>query len=326
MKLTKKAEKILTELGYSKQDFVVIEESINDIFYEYNGTKKISAKKAAKLLGQKDYLSGVARCVFHCTATRDTLDKTGYVFFGLSRIFKKMRCSVMEDIIKKMTEPILNTVLEDDDTPVGGISYMGETVQNFVVESGDLLHSRLKVSELNQHLIECGIKPIKNPYKCGGCCRCELRDMRPEETGYHCMMQDYQKDIFPEDEACFWYWDKKLQEILDQYEKEKDEEEREKRWRINAPKPPVKLPIVFDGYGNIPMCPTCYEMPYSTEQCYFCGQRFIQDQEVKEYSKPLPTERVTCVNCNRKTMVGTRSKYNGHFHGKCTNCGCMIME
>lgn len=92
----------------------------------------------------------------------------------------------------------------------------------------------------------------------------------------------------------------------------------------NGKNPPVKLPIVFDGYGNIPECPSCGEMPYSTEQCIFCGQKFIQDEEVEEYNKPnFVTEK--CPLCGGE-MVGTRSKYNGHFHGSCKNCGVSVIE
>ena len=29
--------------------------------------------------------------------------------------------------------------------------------------------------------------------------------------------------------------------------------------------------------GKYPMCPRCGEMPYSFEQCVFCGQRFFKD-------------------------------------------------
>lgn len=48
---------------------------------------------------------------------------------------------------------------------------------------------------------------------------------------------------------------------------------------------PVKLNWIdsFNGMtdeiirNGEPQCPRCKEMPYSTEQCVFCGQRFIKD-------------------------------------------------
>ena len=224
----------------------------------------------------------------------------------------------------EFANPILQTVLEDDSSPTGGISFAGETLEDFIKEDEKLLYSYMKVSELNKYLIECGIKPIKHSYKCGGCCRCEPRD-RKDETGCHCTMQDYQKDIDPEEEACFWYWDRNGQEKIDRAEAEKDEEEKQKKWEENKENPPVKLPIVFDGYGRIPMCPTCGDMPYSTEQCYWCGQRFLQGEDIEEYNT-ISEKTITCPFCGKQTMVGARSKYNNHFHGKCTNCGAMMME
>lgn len=227
---------------------------------------------------------------------------------------------------KQFAEPILQTILEDDATSTGGTAYVGETVEDFIKEDKELLHSMRKVSELNQFLVKCGIKPIQHHYKCGGCCRFEERDMRPSDTGYHCTMQDYSLDIDSKEEACFWYWDRMEQEKIDRAESERNEKSRKEKWKQNKDNPPVKLPIIFDGYGRIPMCPVCGDMPYSTEQCYWCGQRFLQGEETKEYSTPSPEETIVCFVCGQKTMVGRRSKYNGHFSGKCTNCGAVMKE
>lgn len=49
----------------------------------------------------------------------------------------------------------------------------------------------------------------------------------------------------------------------------------------NGRKPLVKLRWVpqfngmTDGFQPAPECPACGEMPYSTERCVFCGQRFL---------------------------------------------------
>ena len=51
-------------------------------------------------------------------------------------------------------------------------------------------------------------------------------------------------------------------------------------------------------------------MPYSTEQCHWCGQRFIQDEEVKEFAKPL-TKEVTCFSCGRKVIANVSKLYVG---------------
>lgn len=100
----------------------------------------------------------------------------------------------------------------------------------------------------------------------------------------------------------------------------------------NGKKPPVKIKWVRDyDYstggltGEIPECPSCGEMPYSTEVCIFCGQRFIQDDKIKEYNEPAPIVELECPICGGK-IVGSRSRYNNHFHGKCESCGAVIME
>ena len=103
-----------------------------------------------------------------------------------------------------------------------------------------------------------------------------------------------------------------------------EERRRQELWAVNEKKEPVKLPIVFDGYGMIPQCPTCGEMPYSLEQCYWCGQRFIQDEETIEYAKPQ-TVAMRCFNCGTLGEA-TVSKYNGHKHFHCKVCGCSMME
>lgn len=160
--------------------------------------------------------------------------------------------------------------------------------------------------------------------KCAGCVRFEERWGKNEKGTYHCCRQDYKIDKFPDDVACEEYWDRAGHEAEEKRREEEIETKREKMWAIYADKPPVKLPIVFDGYGMIPECPICHDMPYSTEQCHWCGQRFIQDDEVKEYNRADEYE-IKCPACGGK-MVGVRSTYNGHFHGQCKKCGIVIME
>jgi len=47
---------------------------------------------------------------------------------------------------------------------------------------------------------------------------------------------------------------------------------------IGKKRKPIKLEWE-NSYRNsiIPICPHCKEMPYSIEQCQFCGQRFIKE-------------------------------------------------
>lgn len=166
---------------------------------------------------------------------------------------------------------------------------------------------------------------IPNEYKtkkCADCVRFEKRTHR--KNGYHCRMKDYDIDVFPDDNACEEFWNRERQKELERLHEQDIENRREELWAVYAEKEPVKLPIVFDGYGNIPMCPVCGEMPYSTEQCHWCGQRFIQDEEVEEYEKPL-TQNGKCPNCGKDIVIHI-SKYNGHKHFLCGRCGMAVTE
>ena len=49
--------------------------------------------------------------------------------------------------------------LFDDETEYGGISYDGETLDNFVGECD--ISEDITIGELNEELKSCGIKPIK---------------------------------------------------------------------------------------------------------------------------------------------------------------------
>lgn len=82
----------------------------------------------------------------------------------------------------------------------------------------------------------------------------------------------------------------------------------------------------YDG-GVFPKCPSCGEMPYDLHTCFFCGQRFLNDEIVEEWEKPPVAIEMDCPVCGAKNaMVGVRAKNNGHFHGKCENCGARIIE
>lgn len=95
----------------------------------------------------------------------------------------------------------------------------------------------------------------------------------------------------------------------------------------NGKAEPVHIRWTQDYGGTFPECPSCGEMPYSLERCVFCGQRFLSDVLVEEWSKPTAEVRMDCPFCGWKnTMVGARTRSNGHFHGQCTACGCSIVE
>lgn len=93
-----------------------------------------------------------------------------------------------------------------------------------------------------------------------------------------------------------------------------------------APPRPVKWTSIT-GDDLYPECPACGEIPYSTERCSFCGQRFVMDERLTEYSKPPEEVRMNCFVCGGEgTLVGSRARSNGHFHGQCEACGCVVME
>lgn len=96
----------------------------------------------------------------------------------------------------------------------------------------------------------------------------------------------------------------------------------------NGQNPPVKIIWDDDYMGKAPKCPACGEFAYFTDRCFFCGQKFKQDDpELIEYKKPPKEERMDCFWCGgHNTMVGTRAKINGHFHGACEKCGIKIIE
>lgn len=56
-----------------------------------------------------------------------------------------------------LSEDILAIELHDDATPYGGLSFAGETVDDFQAECGVKFAD---LAELNQALVECGIQPV----------------------------------------------------------------------------------------------------------------------------------------------------------------------
>lgn len=97
--------------------------------------------------------------------------------------------------------------------------------------------------------------------------------------------------------------------------------------KSNGKNEPVHIGWENNFDGTFPYCPSCGEMPYSTERCVFCGQKFIQDEIIAEYNKPPEKVTMNCPMCGGKnTLVGARAKSNGHFHGTCEKCGCVVME
>lgn len=162
-------------------------------------------------------------------------------------------------------------------------------------------------------------------HTCGECVRC-TPNFRGE-PGYHCSNCGMTDPITPDRKACEIFWDKAAQDEADRQHEAEIEQRRKLLWAVYAEKPPVKLRFEDDYGGTIPMCPVCGEMPYSTKQCYWCGQRYVQDSEVEAYCDPGPEIRLDCPSCGgHETLVGRRAKYNGHLHGQCEKCGAVVAE
>ena len=57
-------------------------------------------------------------------------------------------------------DDVLRWELEDDDTPHGGVAFVGETVGDFVSDARGFGVEINTITELNEALIECGIKTL----------------------------------------------------------------------------------------------------------------------------------------------------------------------
>lgn len=68
----------------------------------------------------------------------------------------KLEISKLSDDIKKN----LNVALEDDDTPTGGISFMGETLKDFLYYVVMPTPEILTMADVNKLLSSCGIRPV----------------------------------------------------------------------------------------------------------------------------------------------------------------------
>lgn len=96
----------------------------------------------------------------------------------------------------------------------------------------------------------------------------------------------------------------------------------------NGRNDPIKVKWDSSEFGTWPECPSCGEMPYSLDRCFFCGQKFDQDDpDLQDYRKQPEEIRMDCFACGGvNTLVGHRAKCNGHFHGHCEKCGVNIIE
>ena len=89
MMLTEADKTLLVQWGHTEDDFRQIEEAMQKSKTSYKlGSKRITRDEAIRLLGRKDYLSGISRSAFHWTATRPVHMSGEKVYFDSSKLFK----------------------------------------------------------------------------------------------------------------------------------------------------------------------------------------------------------------------------------------------
>lgn len=89
MKLNKTDREILLNMGVPQKDFAQIERAASprNTICSIRG-KVINQTEAIRILGRKEYLSGLARSAFHYTCIRNAPDGTP-VFFDSKNLFRE---------------------------------------------------------------------------------------------------------------------------------------------------------------------------------------------------------------------------------------------
>ena len=87
MKFTKNHENFLKEIGYKKEDLPQIKRAKRVLKLTDGHGKKITNEKAVEILGENDFLSGLARSAFHWTAYREN-ENGESVLFDASKLFE----------------------------------------------------------------------------------------------------------------------------------------------------------------------------------------------------------------------------------------------
>lgn len=110
MKLTNEDKALLLDWGYPEEDLAQIEEAFQKSKTKYElGSFSISREEALRLLGRRQYLSGIARSAFHRTAARSVpMSMSGeVVYFDSSNLFKSASNESVENVEK---EPLANVI------------------------------------------------------------------------------------------------------------------------------------------------------------------------------------------------------------------------
>ena len=81
-KMNTKEQKFLLEFGYTERDFKQIEEAKRKTIYTGENDKKLTQKEVIKILGLREYLSGLSRSAFHWSSFRSG------IYFDSSKLFE----------------------------------------------------------------------------------------------------------------------------------------------------------------------------------------------------------------------------------------------
>lgn len=88
VKLSREDQELLRSLDCEERDFPQIERALRKDMTTYKmDNKRISREQAIELLGKRNFLSGISRSAFHCTAVRETADGR-FVLFNSYNLFK----------------------------------------------------------------------------------------------------------------------------------------------------------------------------------------------------------------------------------------------
>lgn len=214
MKLTNEDKELLAIWGNTKEHIAQIEEALNKSTYvlmkaeNNNSMRKITAKDAIKLLGKKEFLSGLDRSAFHFTSVREIPDTEGqyvvnfdsHVLFGY-------------EAYKVKNDP--NLYVEE-------VEYLQEYVRKYP------LPIRVKEGLYNNDDIQEMLDSLKNPKHFKGLDFKDVSDsdkraiLRVIEDGYYETFDRYDSDVCEQFIRVYNEYSENFYKEYDQKEQELD--------------------------------------------------------------------------------------------------------
>lgn len=154
----------LTQKQYKALKKEIVETSASEVGFKYSFFDKVNHYTMLEAIdeavqsdfylsmGEADKSNFLATKIVEHSSYQEFKELAPY-FFGFSSYARTNK------------ENLLNTVLEDDDTNRGGVSFVGETLADFLYEVGEdenipNTFSDEWLEDVNKMLAECGIKPL----------------------------------------------------------------------------------------------------------------------------------------------------------------------